>query len=239
MDKTLKQLFEMEEKKEKARLEIVLTHVQAGVSFVDYKTAYIDACVEIGEGTVIGPCVTLSGETKIGRNCVIGQGTRIVNSEIADSVDIQSSVILESKIGSRTQVGPFAYLRPNCTIGEDAKGGDFVEVKNSSMGNGSKASHLTYIGDSDVGNNVNLGCGVVFVNYNGSEKFRSVVEDGAFIGCNSKLISPVEVGRGAYVAAGTTITKNVPADALCIGRSRETLIEGWVSKRGLLNKRKK
>lgn len=235
---SMKQIIAEEERKEEERLAIVLSHIQAGVTFVDWKTAYIGQEVSIGEGTTIGPCVILEGNTKIGRDCNIGHNTKIVDSVIDDGVNIQCSVILESTIGSRTKVGPFAYLRPGSHIGRDAKVGDFVEVKNSTMGDGAKASHLTYIGDADVGDGVNLGCGVVFVNYNGSEKNRSTVEEAAFIGCNTNLIAPVKVGKGAYVAAGTTITKDVPPGALCIGRAKDMIIPDWVEKRGILKKKK-
>ena len=162
----------------------------------------------------------------------------IEKSVLSDNVNILSSVVLESKIGGGTKVGPFAYLRPNSVIGRDCKIGDFVEVKNSTLGDGTKASHLTYIGDSDLGNDINLGCGVVFVNYDGTNKYRSTIEDGAFIGCNTNLVSPVNVGKGAYIAAGTTVTKNVPEDALCVGRARQKVIEGWASDRGLYRKNK-
>ena len=145
-------------------------------------------------------------------------------------------MILESRVGSDTTVGPFAYLRPNSNVGSGCKVGDFVEIKNSTLGDGAKASHLTYIGDSDVGERVNLGCGVVFVNYDGSRKYRSVVEDGAFIGCNSNLVSPVHIGKNAYVAAGSTITKDVPEGALYVARARGKSLEGWVEKRGILKK---
>lgn len=231
-------LLEEAQKKEKARLQIVMKHMAAGVEFVDWKSAYIDEEVEIGAGTVIWPGVILCGATKIGTKCVIGHNTRIVDSTIADEVEIQSSEIMESTIGSFTKVGPFAYLRPNSHIGEHAKVGDFVEVKNSTLGNNSKASHLTYIGDSDVGDNVNLGCGVVFVNYDGKTKHRSVVKDNAFIGCNTNLVSPVTVGEKAYVAAGTTLTADVPDGALSVGRAKQKNLEGWVARRGLLEKKK-
>lgn len=224
--------------KEAKRIEINLRHLDNGVEFVDIYASYIDETVKIGAGTLIGPCVTIKGDTVIGENCVIGQNCRIEDSVLADGVDVQSSVILESKVGSGTKVGPFAYLRPNSNVGENCKIGDFVEVKNSNFGNGSKASHLTYIGDSDVGENVNLGCGVVFVNYDGTNKFRSTVGDGAFIGCNSNLVSPVHVGEGAYVAAGSTVTEEVEADALYIARARGIKKQGWVSKKGILKKKK-
>ena len=171
-------------------------------------------------------------------NCIIGQNSRIEDSVIGGGVSVQSSVILESRVGSETSVGPFAYLRPKSDVGEHCKIGDFVEVKNSVFGNGSKASHLTYIGDSDVGENVNLGCGVVFVNYDGTNKYRSTVGDGAFIGCNSNLVSPVKVGEGAYVAAGSTVTEDVEGDALYIARARGVKKQGWVSEKGILKKKK-
>ena len=233
------QLLKAAEEKETARLAVILKHLQVGVFFVDIRAAYIDPEVVIGGGTLIEPGVMLQGKTVIGTNCVIGHNTKIIDSVVENDVDIQSSEIRESRIGSRSKIGPFAYLRPGSSIGEDAKIGDFVEVKNSSVGNGSKVSHLTYIGDSDVGSGVNLGCGVVFVNYDGTNKYRSVVKDGAFIGCNTNLIAPVTVGKSAYVAAGTTITKDVPDGSLCIGRAKDTCIEGWVEKRGLLKKKNK
>jgi bifunctional UDP-N-acetylglucosamine pyrophosphorylase / glucosamine-1-phosphate N-acetyltransferase len=221
------------------RLDIVLGHMKNGVKFIDIESAYIDEGVEIGEGTVIGPCVTLEGKTVIGRNCTIGQNTRIADSVIADEVQVESSVITESTVGERTKVGPFAYMRPNSKVGADCKIGDFVEIKNSSFGDGSKASHLTYIGDSDVGKNVNLGCGVVFVNFDGRDKYRSNVGDNAFIGCNSNLVSPVTVGKGAYIAAGSTVTEDVEGDELYIARARGTKKPGWVSAKGILIRKKK
>ncbi len=224
--------------KEAQRVAINMKHLEKGVEFVDLYAAYIDETVEIGVGTVIGPCVTLKGNTVIGENCIIGQNSRIEDSVIGDGVEIQSSVVVESRVGNETTVGPFAYLRPKSNVGAHCKIGDFVEVKNSNFGDGSKASHLTYIGDSDVGQNVNLGCGVVFVNYDGTNKFRSNVGDGAFIGCNSNLVSPVNVGMGAYVAAGSTVTEDVEGDALYIARARGVKKQGWVSAKGILKKKK-
>ena len=224
---------------EEKRLEINIKHMENGVRFVDINTAYIGGEVSIGEGTLIGPCVILEGKTEIGADCVILQNTRIVDSVIEDHVEIQSSVIVESSVGEGTKVGPFAYMRPNSRVGRNCKVGDFVEIKKSSFGDGSKASHRTYIGDSDVGCDVNLGCGVVFVNYDGTNKYRSTVGDGAFIGCNSNLVSPVTVGEGAYVAAGSTVTENVEADTLYIARARGTKKQGWVSAKGILKKKKK
>ena len=220
------------------RLGICIDHMNNGVNFVDIESAYIDETVVIGEGTLIGPCVTLEGNTVIGKNCSILQNTRIKDSIIGDEVEITASHVTESKVGDKTKVGPFAYLRPKSNIGKNCKVGDFVEVKNSTFGDGSKASHLTYIGDSDVGENVNLGCGVVFVNYDGTNKFRSTIGDGAFIGCNTNLVSPVNVEKGAYIAAGSTVTEDVPENALCIARSRQTNIEGWAESKGLYRKNK-
>ena len=222
---------------EAKRVEINLRHLENGVEFVDLYTAYIEEDVEIGRGTVIGPCVTLKGNTVIGENCVIGQNSRVENCRIADGAEIQSSVLLDSSVGEGTKVGPFAYVRPGSRVGANCKVGDFVEIKNSSFGDGSKASHLTYIGDSDVGSGVNLGCGVVFVNYDGTNKYRSTVEDGAFIGCNSNLVSPVTVGAGAYIGAGSTVTEDVEADALYVARARGVTKEGWVSRKGILKKK--
>lgn len=227
---------EYKEKEEK-RLAVNLAHMERGVEFVDVRTAYIDESVVIGSGTLIGPCVTLEGNTVIGEGCRILQNTRIKDSEIGDNAEVQSSVITESSVGAGTKVGPFAYLRPKSVIGANCKVGDFVEVKNSSLGDGSKASHLTYIGDSDVGRDVNIGCGVVFVNYDGTSKHRSTIGNGVFIGCNTNLVSPVKVEDGAYIAAGSTLTEDVPEDALAIGRARQRNIDGWAAKRGLYNKK--
>ncbi len=226
---------EYKQRKDKWR-KIAEKHIDAGVDIFDIDNVYIDEDVRIGEGTVIGPCVRLEGSTVIGKNCKIEQNSRIANATIGDDVSIDNSVILDSSVGSNTSVGPFAYIRPGSTIGEACKVGDFVEVKNASMGNGSKSAHLTYIGDADIGENVNLGCGVVFVNYDGKNKHRSTVGDGCFIGCNVNLVSPVDVGDGAYIAAGSTVTKDIPKDALSVGRARQKNIENWATQRGLYRK---
>ena len=222
---------------EAARRERNLDFASKGVTFVDISTAYIGDDVLISPGVFIGSCVNLEGKTEIGENCRILQNCRISNSKIGAGAVIEQSVILSSSVGENSEIGPFAYLRPGSNIGANVKVGDFVEVKNSSIGDRSKASHLTYIGDADIGENVNLGCGIVFVNYDGKDKHRSTVGNGAFIGCNVNLISPVNVGDGAYIAAGTTVTKDVPGGALSVGRKKEEIIEGWVERRGLLKKR--
>jgi bifunctional UDP-N-acetylglucosamine pyrophosphorylase/glucosamine-1-phosphate N-acetyltransferase len=236
--KEMKELIEYEES-EKKRVEINLKHLSKGVRFIDLKEAYIDEEVVIGKGTIVYPGVILEGPTVIGENCILGQNTRIVSSKVGNENEIQNSVILNSEVGNNTTIGPFAYLRPNSKLGDGVKVGDFVEVKNASLGNGTKASHLAYIGDSDVGENVNIGCGVIFVNYDGLNKHRSMVKDGAFIGCNSNVVSPVTIEESAYIAAGTTVTTNIPKGALCVGRAKAKTIEGWVQRRGLLDKNKK
>ena len=225
-------------KREKQK-KINLKLLASGVDFIDIDQAYIDENVEIGAGTVIYPCVVIKGKSRIGENCHIGQNSRIEDSKIGDGVTIESSVILKSEVGDETTIGPFAYLRPDSSIGKKCKIGDFVEIKNSVFGDGSKASHLTYVGDSDVGSDVNLGCGVVFVNYDGSKKYRSTVGNGAFIGCNVNLISPVEVGEQAYIAAGSTVVENVPGGSLHVARAKGRTLHGWVSRKGILDKNKK
>ncbi len=222
--------------KEAARVARNEKLLESGVEMADINTAYISEEAKIGRGTYIGPCVTIEGETVIGENCRIYQNTLLRNAVIGDRVEVESSVIKESSVGDDTKVGPFAYIRPGSVIGKGCKVGDFVEVKNSTLGDGTKSAHLTYIGDADLGRDINLGCGVVFVNYDGAHKFRSTVGDGAFIGCNSNIVSPVEIGEGAYVAAGSTVTKDVEKDALCVARTRQRNIQGWAKQRGLYRK---
>jgi len=209
------------------RKEIIKNLKAKGVIFVDENNAYIDEGVVIGEGTVIEPNVRISGKTVIGKNVTIGFCSDISDCEIADNVTIKHSVLTESKIGAKTTVGPFCYVRPKCIVGEGVKLGDFVEVKNAVIGDGTKLSHLTYVGDADVGKKINFGCGTVVVNYDGKNKFRTVIEDGAFIGCNTNLVAPVRVGENAFTAAGSTITEDVPADNLAIARARQVNKSGW------------
>ncbi|MBR2779322.1 MAG: bifunctional UDP-N-acetylglucosamine diphosphorylase/glucosamine-1-phosphate N-acetyltransferase GlmU [Firmicutes bacterium] len=215
------------------RRRIVEKHMMAGVTMIDPDSVYIEDSVEIGPDTEIWPGVVLRGNTVIGSGCVIRKDTEITDSTIGDRVEIQRSVIKETKVGSMTTVGPFAYLRPGNVIGEDCRIGDFVEFKNSTFGDRSKASHLAYIGDGDVGTDCNIGCGVVFVNYDGKHKFRSTVGDRAFIGSNSNLVAPVSVQDDGYVAAGSTVTKEVHAGALYLERAEEKQLEGWVERKGL------
>jgi bifunctional UDP-N-acetylglucosamine pyrophosphorylase/glucosamine-1-phosphate N-acetyltransferase len=202
-----------------------------GVIIVDPATAYIGPEVRIGAGSVIKPNTTIEGSTEIGENCVIGPNSILTDARVYDDVSILMSVVNGAVIGKGTTVGPFAYLRPGSVIGENVRIGDFVEVKNSIIGDGTKISHLTYVGDANVGKNVNFGCGSVTVNYDGLRKSRCAVEDGAFIGCNTNLIAPVAVGRNSYTAAGSTITQDVPENSLAVSRVKQRNVEGWVLKR--------
>jgi len=213
------------------RKRINLFHMENGVTLIDPSSTYIGADVEIGNDTIIYPNNLIEGNTKIGKGVTLYPNSRILDSEIGDDVTITSSVILSSKIGRNTSVGPFAYIRPDSVIGEDVKIGDFVEIKKSTIGNGTKISHLTYVGDAEVGSKVNFGCGTVVVNYDGKSKFKTVVGDNAFIGCNTNLVAPVTVHEGAFTAAGSTITEDVPAESLGIARAKQVNKDGWVKKR--------
>lgn len=213
-------------------------HMMNGVTMIDPDSVYIEDTVVIGNDTEIWPGAVLKGNTVIGSGCVIGKDSIIENSTVGDGTDILKSVIKDSSIGNNTHVGPFAYMRPGSSVGSECKVGDFVELKNATFGDGSKAAHLAYIGDADVGRDVNIGCGVIFANYDGVHKFRSTAGDRAFIGSNSNLVAPVNVAEDAYIAAGTTVTGDVPAGALCVGRMRETIEEGWVEKKGLSKKKR-
>lgn len=216
------------------RENILKEHMLKGVTIIDPKNTYIDCNVKIEEDVTILPGCIIKGNTYIEEDAQIGPYSKILDSHIGKGVFVQNSVVLESNIGENTKIGPFAYLRPGNVIGKNAKIGDFVEIKNSNFGDNSKASHLTYIGDGDVGRNVNLGCGVVFVNYDGKEKHRTTVEDDSFVGCNVNLVAPVKVGKNSYVAAGTTVTDDVPEANLAVGRARQENKEGWVKRKGLL-----
>lgn len=207
-----------------------------GVTFIDPDSTYIDDEVEIGMDTIIHPSTTIKGKTQIGEECIIGSSTRIANSKIGNNVEIKESVVLESCIDNDTKIGPFAHLRPGSDIGKSVKIGDFVEIKKSIIGDDTKISHLTYVGDAEVGKGVNLGCGVVVVNYDGQNKHKTIIGDNSFIGCNVNLISPVEVKKNAYVAAGSTITDEVPENSLAIARNRQVIKENWVMKKGMIKK---
>lgn len=203
----------------------------AGVTMTDPDNTYIGKDVEIAPDTLIYPGCMIEGNTKIGTDCIIGPNTRITSSIIHDGVTIQQSTLINAEVDNFSTVGPFAYLRPNTKIGEHVKIGDFVEIKNSTIDDGTKVSHLTYIGDSDVGKCINFGCGTVTVNYDGKNKFRCKIGDNSFIGCNTNLVAPVTVEPNSYIAAGSTITKDVPENSLAIARSKQENKEGWRLKR--------
>lgn len=202
-----------------------------GVTIIDPDSTYIEAGVKIGQDAVVYPGVTLEGNTVIAEDVILYPGSRISNSTIGKGTKVQNSVILDSSVGEYSTIGPYAYLRPGSVIGNGCRVGDFVEVKNSTIKDGAKVSHLSYIGDGEIGEKTNIGCGVVFVNYDGQKKSRTIVGRNAFIGCNVNLVAPVTVEDGAYVAAGSTVTKDVEKDALCIARCRQTVIEGWAKRR--------
>ncbi|HBT47449.1 MAG TPA: bifunctional UDP-N-acetylglucosamine diphosphorylase/glucosamine-1-phosphate N-acetyltransferase GlmU [Peptococcaceae bacterium] len=197
-----------------------------GVTLVDPDNTYIHAGVEIGRDTVVWPFTFLEGKTRIGSRCVIGPHTGIRDSRIGDETVISYSVVQESTVGSRCQIGPFAYLRPGTVLEDRVKVGDFVEIKASRVGEGSKVPHLTYLGDATVGREVNIGAGTITCNYDGLRKWPTVVGDGAFIGSNTNLVAPVEVGEGSVIGAGSTITEDVPPGALAIGRARQVNLAG-------------
>jgi bifunctional UDP-N-acetylglucosamine pyrophosphorylase/glucosamine-1-phosphate N-acetyltransferase len=202
-----------------------------GVTLIDPATTYIDADVEIGPDTVIYPMTLLEGRTRVGAGCQLGPGARIVDTTLGNGVTVQSSLVVEAEIGDETRIGPFANLRPGCRLGRGVKVGDFVELKNATIGDRTSLAHLSYIGDAEVGERVNIGASVITVNYDGRRKFRTQIGAGAFIGCHSTLIAPVTVGENAYVAAASPVTEDVPPDALAIARSRQTNKEGWAARR--------
>ena len=212
------------------RRRINAWHMDNGVTMIDPERTYIEAGAVIGCDTVLLPGVVIEGNTVIGENCVIGPDSRLTNVKLGNGVKFQYSTAIDSSVDDNTTVGPYAFIRPDCTIGKNVKIGDFVEVKNSNVGNGTKVSHLTYIGDSDVGERINFGCGTVTVNYDGKKKFRTVVDDDVFIGCNTNLVAPVKVGKGSYIAAGSTITEDVPENSLAIARERQINKTGWVKR---------
>ncbi len=224
---------QLAEAEEILKNRINFKHMENGVTLIDPKTTYIGSDVEIGKDTIIYPNNIFEGSTKIGSNCVIYQNSRIVDSIIGDEVDIQTSVILESNIGDNTTVGPFAYIRPETKIGKHARIGDFVEIKKSTIGDGTKVSHLTYIGDAEVGSECNFGCGTVVVNYDGKKKHKTIIGNHSFIGCNTNLVSPVTVHDNTYIAAGSTITAEVNEGDLAVARAKQRNISGWVEKKGL------
>ncbi len=200
----------------------------SGVSIIDPEHTYIEQDVEVGCDTVLLPGTILQGKTVIGKHCEIGPDTQLADVHCGDFTHLNRVYGHECSIGSYDEIGPFVHLRPNTVLHDHVKIGNFVEVKNSNVGDGTKLPHLIYCGDSDLGKNVNFGCGTVTVNFDGKDKHRCTIDDHAFIGCNTNLVAPVHIGERAFTAAGSTITKDVPAKALSVARAKQRNIEGWV-----------
>jgi bifunctional UDP-N-acetylglucosamine pyrophosphorylase / glucosamine-1-phosphate N-acetyltransferase len=221
------------------RKRINRNHMINGVTIIDPAATYIEADVQIGEDTVLLPGTMLRGKTVVGTGCTLGPQTNVTDSTIHDDVTIKQSVLQEAYVDSHTTVGPFAYLRPGAKLGQHVKVGDFVEIKNATLDEGAKVSHLSYVGDATVGKNVNFGCGAITVNYDGFNKNLTEIGDDAFVGSNVNLIAPVKIGKGAYVVAGSTITHDVESNDLAIARERQTNKPGYAEKiRGRMLARK-
>ena len=218
-----------------AQAELILRNrtnlalMEAGVTLVDPHSTYIAPEVVVGPDTIIYPNTILEGNTVVGINNILGPNTRLSNVIVGDNNHIHDSYAHDCEIKNDTVIGPFVHLRPDTVLSDKVKIGNFVEVKNSVVGEGTKFPHLSYIGDSDVGSKVNIGCGTITVNYDGKKKHRTTIEDKVFVGCNSNLVAPVTVGSESYVAAGSTITKDVPSRALAFGRARQVVKENWVT----------
>jgi bifunctional UDP-N-acetylglucosamine pyrophosphorylase/glucosamine-1-phosphate N-acetyltransferase len=205
-------------------------HMKNGVTIIDPDNTYISAESIIGQDTILYPGTMLLGETVLGESCIVGPHTEVKESTIQNNTVIRQSVVHNSTIGNSVNIGPFAHIRPQSELCNDVKIGNFVEVKKSRIDNGSKASHLSYIGDAEVGENVNLGCGSITVNYDGENKHLTKIEDGVFVGCNSNLIAPVHIKKYSYIAAGSTVTNDVPENTLAIARARQVNKENYVEK---------
>ena len=201
-----------------------------GVTIINPENTYIDSTVEIGRDTVIYPGAVIEGETVIGENCVIRGDSEITNARIGNDVVIRHSVITDSEIGDGTSVGPFAQVRPGTKIGKSVKIGNFVETKKSFLDDGAKVSHLSYIGDAEVGKRTNIGCGTITVNYDGVNKHKTIIGDDAFVGCNSNMMAPIMIGDRSVIAAGSTVVDDVPSDSLAIARERQTTKENYYKK---------
>ncbi len=231
---------ELEKARQLMKDRIIRKWIDKGVSFADINTVFLSSNINIGKGTIIYPNVHLEGNTKIGKGCKIYPNVRILNSIIGDGATIKDSTLIEeSVVKVKASVGPFAHLRPGSEIGEEARIGNFVEVKKSVIGSGTKASHLTYIGDAKIGKDVNIGAGTITCNYDGHRKNVTTIKDNVFIGSDSQLIAPVKIGKGAYVGAGSTITKDVPSKALALSRVEQRNIESWAIRRKLKMKNEK
>ena len=205
--------------------------LESGVRLMDPGACYVGPQVQVGEGTLLLPGTILRGETAIGRDCRIGPNAMVSDCTLGDGVEVNSSQLTGSTVDAGASIGPFACIRPDCHVGAGVKVGAFVELKNASVGEDSRISHMSYVGDADLGCRVSFGCGAVTVNYDGAGKYRTTIGDDAFIGCNTNLVAPVRVGEGAYTAAGSTITDEVPPDSLAIARPRQSVKKQWAARR--------
>jgi len=203
--------------------------LESGVIMMDPSAVWVEDSVTVGAGTLLLPGTILRGSTTVGPNCTIGPNVMLTGCTVGAGVTINASQCEDSEIGDGCEIGPYTHIRPHCVVGEGSKLGAFVQIKNANLGKGTKMAHLTYVGDSDVGDNCNFGCGTITCNYDGFHKHRATVGSNVFLGCNTNLVSPVSVGDGAFIAAGTTVTDDVPGDALVIGRSRQYVKENWAA----------
>lgn len=203
--------------------------LRSGVQMMDPSAVYVEEGVTVGAGTLLLPGVILRGCTTVGENCQIGPDVMLTDCQVGEGCTINASQCEESRIETGCQIGPYTHIRPHCVVGEGSKIGAFVQLKNCNLGAGTKMAHLTYVGDSDVGDNCNFGCGTITCNYDGFQKFRTTIGSNVFVGCNTNLVPPVKVGDGAFIAAATTVTQDVPDDAMVIGRTRQEVKEGWAA----------
>jgi bifunctional UDP-N-acetylglucosamine pyrophosphorylase/glucosamine-1-phosphate N-acetyltransferase len=204
----------------------------AGVTIFNPETCVIDSDLEIGADTVIEPHVQLRGKTRVGSDCHIESYCVVHDSEIGNEVILHPGCVIESsRVARKAILGPYCHLRPASDIGEGARIGNFVETKKMKLGKGSKANHLTYLGDSDIGEGVNIGAGTITCNYDGTAKYQTVIEDGVFVGSDTTLVAPIRLGKGSYVAAASCLTQDVPADALALGRARQAIKQGWAKQK--------
>ena len=200
--------------------------LEAGVVMMDPATVWVEESVTVEAGTLLLPGTILRGSTAVGPNCTIGPNVMLTDCKVGENTVINASQCEDSTIGAGCEIGPYTHVRPHCVVGDGSKIGAFVQIKNSNLGKGTKMAHLTYVGDSDVGEDCNFGCGTITCNYDGFKKHRATIGSHVFIGCNTNLVSPVSVGDGAFIAAATTVTQDVPEDAFVIGRSRQEMKEG-------------
>jgi bifunctional UDP-N-acetylglucosamine pyrophosphorylase/glucosamine-1-phosphate N-acetyltransferase len=213
-----------------AKLNAARTRLlEAGVIMMDPNAVYPDEQAVVGKGTVLLPGTILRGKTVVGENCTIGPNVMLTDTTVEDNVTINTAQVEQSVIRTGCEIGPYTHIRPHCDVGEGSKIGAFVQLKNCNLGKGTKMAHLTYVGDADVGERVNFGCGTVTCNYDGNVKSRTTIGNDCFVGCNTNLVAPVTLADGVYTAAGSTVTDDVEQDALVIARSRQQVKPGWAA----------